>query len=576
MERSTILILLVTFCFLSNAQSPSYKQIPATFQGKHHMLSPDELLKENFNLKNFEATDPPPGLVRSIAEFEPNQGVIIRAGTYYGQIYFGITYHFIATMSEHVIVYVICKDSEEEDLVTTAFLNADVNINNVEFVYAPSDGFWTRDYSPWFIEYDDKSVGIVNFPYNRPRPADDSIPGVMGEYFDMEVFGMPLIHTGGNYMTDGMGVAASCDLVYEENSDLSAQEIAELAENFLGINNYYLVNDPLDSYIQHIDCWGKFLAPDKILITEVPYDDPRYDDFEAMADFWANQISSYGNKYKVYRTYSPNGQPFSNSLILNNRVYVPIISDEAPQYNEDALLVYQEAMPGYEIIGVEEHSYFSWQSSDALHCRTSQVTDFEMLRIVHYPFLDSINFEDSYMFEAEVYSLSSTQNMEEEVYLYYQINGSEFQQVEMNNISETNYAVEILEFTNEDSVCYYIQATNNNNKTEKHPYIGEYSPHCFIIIDDEVGSVKISDNSYIKAFPNPVYDRLTITANDLPNDNYLLQIIDNKGRILKEKNLEVQNSWIMLRVDMSGFEQGLYFVRIIGNNNSFSERFIKL
>ncbi len=101
-------------------------------------------------------------------------------------------------------------------------------------------------------------MSVINFPYNRPRPNDNDVP---------------------------IAVSGS-----------------------LGIENYKVRLDPLGEYIKHIDCWGKFLAVDKILLR--------------------------------------------NSLILNGKVYVP---QTGSQYDDEAIAVYQEALPGYEIIGIMEN-----------------------------------------------------------------------------------------------------------------------------------------------------------------------------------------------------------------------------
>ena len=39
----------------------------------------------------------------------------------------------------------------------------------------------------------------------------------MSNHLDVPYYATDLIHTGGNYMTDGLGIAASSDLVYDEN-----------------------------------------------------------------------------------------------------------------------------------------------------------------------------------------------------------------------------------------------------------------------------------------------------------------------------------------------------------------------
>ena len=139
-----------------------------------------------------------------------------------------------------------------------------------------------------FISTNDE-VAIVDFVYNRPRPNDDNIPSVFADELNLDIYGMNLIATGGNYMSDGMGVAASCDLIYNENTSLSHTQVDNLMLDYMGISNYHVLTDPLDEYIEHIDCWGKFLDVDKVLITQVPQSDYRYADFEAMADYWENK-----------------------------------------------------------------------------------------------------------------------------------------------------------------------------------------------------------------------------------------------------------------------------------------------
>ena len=84
-----------------------------------------------------------------------------------------------------------------------------------------------------------------------------------------------MVHTGGNYMVDGYGTAASTTLVLSENTNQTASSIQSMANNYLGINNYMLIDDPLGDYIEHIDCWGKFLDVDKVLIGQTPPPDWR-------------------------------------------------------------------------------------------------------------------------------------------------------------------------------------------------------------------------------------------------------------------------------------------------------------
>ena len=47
-------------------------------------------------------------------------------------------------------------------------------------------------------------------------------------------------------------------------------------EDYYGIETYHVVPDPNNTYIDHIDCWGKYLSPTKVLIREVPNSHPQF------------------------------------------------------------------------------------------------------------------------------------------------------------------------------------------------------------------------------------------------------------------------------------------------------------
>ena len=206
---------------------------------------------------------PPPIPIRNVAEFEPMEGVLIRYP-------FGISYQIIAEMSEEVIVTTIVASSSQQTTVQNAYLSNGVNIANCEFLIAPSDSYWTRDYGPWFVFDGDDELSIIDFTYNRPRPNDNAIPAAYAVSQGFSCYYLPLEHTGGNYMTDSQGISISTDLVWSENSGYSHAQIDQLVEDYLGIATYHVVPDVNGEYIEHIDCWAKYLAPDKILIREVP------------------------------------------------------------------------------------------------------------------------------------------------------------------------------------------------------------------------------------------------------------------------------------------------------------------
>ena len=151
--------------------------------------------------------DPPPLPIRNISEFEPMSGVLIRYP-------FGIPILYSGNGSGCDIY---CLVSSNQQDAANSMYGGNVNMDNVEFILGSTDSYWTRDYGPWWIIDGERRVSVVDFTYNRPRPNDNDAPLKISNYLDVPYFSADIVHCGGNYMTDGLGISASTDLVFEEN-----------------------------------------------------------------------------------------------------------------------------------------------------------------------------------------------------------------------------------------------------------------------------------------------------------------------------------------------------------------------
>ncbi|MBI9034150.1 MAG: agmatine deiminase family protein [Bacteroidales bacterium] len=457
-----------------------------------HEMTLEEALLIGTKGTDWDETDPPTGDIFSVAEFQPQEGVVVRYP-------FGIPFFLIKELSEYTKVITIVANSSEQNTVTSQYESNGVNLDNCEFLLAPTNTYWTRDYGPWFVGFGDHQIGIVDIRYNRPRPDDDEIPVELAEHLDLELFGMNLVAPGGNYMSDGLYAAAATDLVYEENADyayqnppLSETEVDQMMIEYLGVTNHIVTEDPLGDYIKHIDCWGKFLDVDKILIGQVPESDPRYDDYAAIADYYANLPSSWGNNYNVYRVFAPGGYPatpYTNSLILNNKVFVP---QSGSQFDDEAIATYQEAMPGYEIIGVE---YGGWENTDALHCRTHELADRGMLLIRHTPIQGDITFQEQVEINAKVTAYSEEAIYADSVRVYYKFDSEDYQFVVMENSSDNNYSATLTVPEGTLQVAYYLHAADESERSENHPYIGAADPHVFTFGAAASSHIEVSEES---------------------------------------------------------------------------------
>ncbi len=439
-----------------------------------HYLSEEEMHDKSRGM-NFVETDPPTGEPRFVAEFEPMQGVMIRYPL-------GIPTSLVAQLSNNCMVYCIVSNNQQNQ-AQNSFQSAGVNMSNVTFVNAQTDSYWVRDYGPWYI-FEDRHPAIVDNIYNRPRPYDDNISGVFANFWQIPMYGMRLEHTGGNMMEDGRGHGVSDDLVFLENMEdygIDETTVRQKMNDYLGINPYHVTIDPQGDYIAHVDCWGKYLAPDKILIAQLPQSNPRYQYYEQVAEYFATTNCCWGYPYHVYRVQEPGGYtlaPYTNSLILNKTVYVPMGSNNT--YNQDAIAVYQEAMPGYTIVGVNGGSA-GWENTDALHCRTRGVMDFHMLFVDHRDVLHGEQaWQDSIPVVSKFIAYSGANLKQDSLLVYYSIDGGSYQTAHMTATGNPDEFVGYIKgYQGESEIDYYVFGADESGHRYTQPVFADLDPHHF-------------------------------------------------------------------------------------------------
>ena len=466
-----ILLCLAAFALCFGIKVNAQEQTTPDWK-RWHYLSEEEM-KTPVRAENFVETDPPTGTPRFVAEFEPMQGVMIRYPL-------GIPTSLVVQLANNCHVYCIVSSSYQSS-AQSSFQSAGVNMDNVTWVNAASDSYWVRDYGPWYI-FEDRNPAIVDNVYNRPRPNDDNMSGVFANFWQIPMYGMNLQHTGGNMMEDGRGHGVSDNLVFQENGN-NETNVRNKMRDYLGIDPYHVTIDPQGDYIAHVDCWGKYLAPDKILIAQLPSTNSHYADYEQVAEYFANTNCCWGYPYRVYRVQEPGGNtiaPYTNSLILNKSVYVPMGDNSS--YNQQAIQVYQEAMPGYNIVGVTNNDWYTgWENTDALHCRTRGVMDFGMLFVDHrYVKFGVQEWQDSIAITSKFIAYSGQDLKQDSLLVYYSIDGGEYQVAHMTATGEPDeYVGYIKGYQGESEINYYVFGADESGRRYTQPVFAELDPHHF-------------------------------------------------------------------------------------------------
>ncbi|HET6545878.1 MAG TPA: agmatine deiminase family protein [Rhodanobacteraceae bacterium] len=316
----------------------------------------------------------PGGHVRAEAEYEPDQGILIRWGSY-NSLQTSMVVP-ITTGDPPADVWIVVSGASQENSARSVLEGGGADLEHVHFISAPSDSVWIRDYGPRFIEHDGTRA-IVDHIYNRPRPEDDAIPIAIGADWNEPVYELPLVHGGGNFHLFRNRDAFMTRLVVNENPGLSEDEIIDDFRAWEGLD--VTLFDPFpDSYdsTQHIDMWMLPLTDSKVLIGEYAASEgggvPK-----TVTDGAAAELAARG--YTVYRTPGWGvGMPFGTHYTYTNSVIVNRLAlicrfDGYDSENAEALATYQSALPDSDVVQVDCTDIIPL--AGAIHCIVMHVPD---------------------------------------------------------------------------------------------------------------------------------------------------------------------------------------------------------
>jgi agmatine deiminase len=394
---------------------------------------------------------------RFVAEWERAWGTLIRWPL-------GIPSSLVVELAKDDSLYVLVANQSQLNQATNTFSSWGVNLNHTRFIFAATNSHWTRDWGPHFV-FDEAGVcGIADpvfdgYPWvpgcflNKSTPPepipgikdnigikyanDNLVNGVLATKFECPLISLPIYLTGGNVMVDGRNTAIATRQMLDENfPGFTEAQFRQIAEDSLGITNFIIVENPEINGIQHIDCYAKYLNETTILVKQVDPWNPEYACCEALATHLANELNCYGEPYNILRIYcgsysGNNTAGYTNSLILNNKVLVPLFSIGS---DATAIQTYQDAMPGYEVIGFP---WSAWYYYDALHCRTMGIFDFGMLYIRHDPLTGIQPLQSHYDIQAEITAHSNATLYSDSLLIIYSIDGGAWDTASMSRVSAT-------------------------------------------------------------------------------------------------------------------------------------------
>ncbi len=454
-------------------------------------------------------TNPPPGPVRTMAEWEEVRGIII-TWTSYTSILRQIVDH----AQEEGLVYIVCSDSNS---VRTSLTNNGIPLTNLKFIITSFNSVWCRDYGPWAVYSGiSDSLKLIDWIYNRPRPSDDNIPVSFANFINAPLYQTTvapynLIGTGGNFMVDGNGTGFSSRLILNENPGLSETQVDNIMNLYMGVTRYIKMQTLPYDQIHHIDMHMKLLDEETLLIGQYPAGTADGPQIESNIQYITNNFQTcYGRPYRIVRIPMPpsasgqyppsaNYYTYTNSVFINKTVLVPVYG---LSQDTTALRIYRENLRGYKIVGINCSSMIS--ALGAIHCITKEIGVLEPVFISHAKLLNTYNTSDAY----EIKSYIKTKSGVASAKVFWRTDTTQsYNEITMTNTLDTFRALITPQLLG-TNIHYYISAESNSGRTVTKPITAPNGYLRFAVDNSNLIFATYNIKAAVQGLYDPVQNKL--------------------------------------------------------------------
>ena len=511
---------------------------------------------------------PPPPPVRTMAEWEEVQAIVITWDPDYTQILKEVVRHSQAECRVLIIT--------TPPAVLEAFLRSEnVPMENVGFIEADFNSVWIRDYGPWSVYHNDvDSLMIVDWIYDdTTRTRDDTLSRRVAQQLGLPIYEATeppydWVHAGGNNLQDGMGSLLSSELVLETNPDKAWEEIEAIAQAFLGISpgRYFtLPTLPYDS-IHHLDMHMRFLDEETLLIGEYPEgvaDGPQIEENVALLQ---QLTTAFGNPYQIVRIpmppdawgrYPDEGgyyRTYTNGIFVNKTYLLPIYEE---QYDTTALRIHRELLPGYNIVGIDCDAIVD--NFGAIHCITKLVGVNEPLRIAHARLRDTENNAGPYPVKAIIQHRSGVANAT----LYYRTAPESLYTalpMMLEDAQASIWSAFIPSQPAHTEVQYYIHATANSGKEQVRPMAAPEGYFRFRVLPPSgVGERPTQSEALnLRLYPNPAREVVRLCFTSTKAMPARLELVNARGQVVWSASERLPAGKHEVALPVKGLPGGVY------------------
>ena len=317
----------------------------------------------------------------SRGEFEPIEGLLLAA---WNDEVSGAFLHMLAQLDARSLPVYACQRSDEAWSSSAADLTESGLTGLVQWWDCGGlDSFWMRDFGPLFSQSEGGLRMVGDSEYYDARPLDDAFPLEAARHLEALWYEVPLRVEGGNLAFDGQGGCVASDLVWSqwENPGLGKEVVEQVLQRYSGCEQVVWLAPLEGEGTGHVDVFFTYLDAERVALG---WYEPDYDTVNAaILEQNASQLQQAG--YEVLRVPMPHHEDGDgdgiddyrshlNGIFVNfgqRPAYLMPRFDDAPETENEACSVLEDALPGFEVVTVDATPLVGW--GGYLHCITKTI-----------------------------------------------------------------------------------------------------------------------------------------------------------------------------------------------------------
>lgn len=276
-------------------------------------------------------------------------------------------------------VHIVAYNQTEKVRIEGLLQDADVDMNQIDFLIAKTDDYWIRDNGPIFVYDENDNLVVQNWGFNgwgnkAPYQNCNQIPTKAANHLGLQMVNVAMINEGGSVEIDGHGtmMAKKSSIINSNrNPGLTQADVETYFRRYLGITNFIWLEGyaGYDITDDHIDGTARFANENTIITLHENLADP--DEFAILS----NATNANGESYNIITLpETQNNLPGSNDKGIYINFYTGNDVVLVPNFNDpnDAIVngILQQVYPDKTIVGIPaiEMAY----EGGGVHCVTQQ------------------------------------------------------------------------------------------------------------------------------------------------------------------------------------------------------------